>query len=379
MGTIKAKWKRAPIDQRRVTSDRTIPNARFARKNLSVSLPPSLPSRRSRRPLKPLLMFGGALVLMVSIGITLVIVVGAYVRNEQKTADMEWRAAYYGRPTLPFSTLAPDYGQQGQLIGTTAPYMTTPLPGSNNAMVSASSAESALTEPDGGSATGDTELGSYCDQFGDPISIHVFDWNDWSTVDVANPLVAQLPIRWDASSDIWRGYDAAKSFDQPDDARDRWRLQLFTQDGTERWIQIAQSASTPDTLYAYAFQTITPYIDKNGSHYGYHPCRAFTLPYTDMNVLLSSAGAYQSSGSRFPDFGAADDTRWVRGNAMPITGGFDLRNIPTLANNQALQTISQTVSCFFITDPEWGAWAQIRIGNIMAWVDTSTVKLEVTA
>ncbi|MEO8392467.1 MAG: hypothetical protein ABI700_05685 [Chloroflexota bacterium] len=375
MGTIKAKWKRAPIDQRRVTSDRTIPNARFARKNLSASLPPSLPNSGSRRPLKPLMMFAGALIVMVCVGITLVIVVGAYLRNEQQTADMEWRAAYYGRPTLPFSTLAPDYGPQEGLVGTTSPYMTTPLPGITNALVSASSAESALTEPDG-SSTGDKGLASYCDQFGDPVSIRVFDWNDWSTVDVTNTLVAQLPVSWDASGDLWRGYNVAKPFDQPDDARDRWRLQLFTQDGTERWIQISQSASTPDTLYAYAFQIITPYTDKHGNHYGYHPCRAFSLPYTDMTILLSSARAYQSSGSRFPAFGATDDSRWVRGTASPIAGGFDLRNIPTLANNEPIQTVSQTVSCYFITDAAWGAWAQIKVGNSTAWVDTSTVKLE---
>ena len=247
-----------------------------AQKPLRLAAAP-LPQRRRPLPFKPVLIFAGALILMISVGITLVIVGGAYLRNEQQLADMEWRAAYYGRPTLPFSTLAPDTGQQ-QVIGTTIPYQTTPLPGITSALVSASSAESALTEPDGASG-GDSGLASYCDQFGDPVSIRIFDWDDWSTVDVTNTLVAQLPISWDASGDIWRGYASAKPFDQPDDARDRWRLQLFTQDGAERWIQIAQSTSTPDILYVYAFQTITPYTDNGGNHYGYHPCRAFTISY----------------------------------------------------------------------------------------------------
>ena len=98
-----------------------------------------------------------------------------------------------------------------------------------------------------------------------------------------------------------------------------------------------------------------------------------------MSVLLSSARNYQSSGSRFPAFGTADDIRWVHGSAAPIAGSFDLRNIPTLVNNNPLQTIPQTVSCHFITDPAWGAWAQIKIGNTTAWVDTSAVKLETTS
>ena len=234
MGTIKAKWKRAPIDQRRVASDRTIPNARFARKNLSTSLPPPLPGRTAHRPNKPLLMFAGALVLMVSIGVTLVIVVGAYIANEQQQADMEWRAAYYGRPTLPFSTLAPDHDPQ-QVIGTSAPYLTTPLPGISSALVSES--------------------------------------ND--------PLPTRLP-----------------------------------------------PAQPADPLM----------------------------------TGLSLA--------------ALDDPRWRSGTATPISGRFELRTLPSLANNEPLQTISQTVSCSFITEAEWGAWAQIKIGSSIAWVDTSTVKLE---
>ncbi len=231
---MKAKWKRAPMDQRRVTSDRTLPNARFARKNLSSSLPPPLPSRTRRRSLKPLLLFVGVLVLMVGLGVTVVIVVGAYLSNEQQQADMAWRAAYYGRPTLPFSTLAPDFDPQ-QVIGTTSPYLTTPLPGLGGGLV---------TESD-------------------------------------NPLPTGLPQS------------------QPADP-------LMT------------------------------------------------------GVSLA----------------ALDDPRWRSGTATPISSRFELRLQPSLANNPPLQTISQRVLCAFITEADWGGWAQIKIGNVIAWVDTSTVKLE---
>jgi hypothetical protein len=189
--------------------------------------------------------------------------------------------------------------------------------------LSVASSDAALTEPDGSTGGDQTTVASYCDDFGTPVSIQIFDWNDWSTVNLTNALVAQLPIRWDASGDLWRGYQAAKPFEQPDDTRDRWRLTLHRADGSERWIQIAQSASTPSMLYAYAFQNLTPYADANGNHFGYHPCRAFALPSSEMDVLLSSAGAYQSSGSRFPEFAVPDDPRWVRGSATPLNGGFE--------------------------------------------------------
>jgi hypothetical protein len=43
-----------------------------------------------------------------------------------------------------------------------------------------------------------------------------------------------------------------------------------------------------------------------------------------------------------------------------------------------LQVISAMVDCYFINDPDWGVWAQIKIGNTTAWVDTSSVKLDAT-
>jgi hypothetical protein len=260
------------------------------------------------------------------------------------------------------------------------PLRITPLPQVVDPALSISSSDASLSEPKGATDGGDTMLMSYCADFPLPVSLRIFDWNDWSTVDLTNPLVAQMPIRWDASADLWQGYSSAKPFNQPEDTRDRWKLVFHSADGTERWIQIAESASTPATLYVYAFQVITPYADQNGNHYGYHPCRAFALPSTEMDVLLSSARAYQSSGSRFPAFAASDDPRWVRGSATPLdgasSGDFALRTQPTVQNNDALQVISTTVTCYFIRETDWGAWAQIKLGNTIAWVDTSAVRLD---
>ncbi len=336
-------------------------------------MPPSLPGGRGRRGLPPLAIFAGALALLVMVSVGLVIGVGSFIHAEQQYEDMQWRAAYYGRPTQPFSsTLMSNVNPQ--TVGTLA-LLTTPLPGIANPVLSVSSSDAALTEPDSASTDGETIAG-FCDQFGTPTSITLFDWNDWSTVSVSNPLVAQLPMSWDASPSFWQGYNSAKPFNIPDDSRDRWRLRLFNADGSEHWIQIGQSASTPGTLYAYAFQIITPYTDKQGNHFGYHPCRAFTIPAVQMNILLSSLGAYQNSGSRFPDFVPSSDSRWIRGSATPINGTFVLRSIPTLVNNDPLKNISEATACFFITDVNWGAWAQIKLGDITAWVDTSSVRLE---
>lgn len=373
MGAVKAKWKRAPRDQRRVAAERSAPKARFTRGHVSGSLPAPLATHNGRVLARPLLVVG-ALLVMVGLGIALVIAVGGYIRSEQQLREIESRAAYYGRPTQPFATPVPQGGEL-PVVGTSAPMQATALPNLVSGDAPSSALASALTEPDGADA-GDTLLSSYCDQFGVPQSISIFDWNDWSTVNLTNPLVAQFPTRWDAGGDLWRGYDAAKPFDVPDDARERWQLRFTNSDGAERWINVWQSALTVDTLYAYAFQVVTPYADGQGNHFGYHPCRAFTLPPTEMNVLLSSARAYTNSGSRFPALAVPDDTRWTATAIIPLSGSFDLRSIPTVVNNDPIQTLDQTVSAYVIADPNWGVWAQVRLGNSTAWTDTSTVTFE---
>ena len=343
MGAMKARWKRAPRDQRRVASARSAPQARFTRGQRSGSLPPRLPASGQRLPARPLLILG-ALLVMVGLSVALVIAVGAYLRSEQQLDEIQWRAGYYGRPTQPFAMLAPPGAQPTAVDADSAAVSrATTQPSVVSGEAPIPSSQGALTEPQSAPAS-DTLLASFCDQFGVPQSIRIFDWNDWSTVDLTNPLVAQLPTRWDASGDLWRGYDAARPFAVPDDARERWQLHFTNAADEERWINVWESAATADVLYAYAFQVLTPFGDAQGNHFGYHPCRAFTLPPTQMNILLSSARAYQSSGSRFPTLAAPDDPRWSGSRIVPLSGDFELRGIPTLANNDPIQTVGQAAA-----------------------------------
>jgi hypothetical protein len=377
MGATKARWKRAPRDQRRLAMGRTAPNARFTRRQVSASLPPSLTSRQNRW-VKPALLLV-TLASMVGLSVALVIAVGAYIRAEQQADEMHERAGYYGLPTQPFSTLAPDQSGQGLTeISTSVAIMTTPIPLTGE-IVSGSESATARTEPNDVSSDGSNILSSFCEDFGVPVSLELFDWNDWSTVNLTNALVAQIPMRWDASKTFWRGYDSPKPFDQPDDARSRWQLTLQTEDGAERWIHVWQSVQTPDMLYVYAYQVITPFADVHGEHFGYHPCSAFTVPPADMNILLSSARAYQSSGSRFPAAIPVNDPQWVLGHITPLNSSFEIRGIPTLLNNNPLQTLSTPMPCYFVTHEDWGMWAQIKLGNTIGWVDTSTVTLEASS
>ncbi len=375
MRNTKAKWKPAPKDQRRVASQRSAPKARFTRRQRSSSLPASLPSGGISSRKTPLLLISGILTALVALSIVLVIAVGSVIHAQGQLDDLQSAAAYYGLPTQPFSTFMPNVARQ---VGTTVPLGTTPLPIIENPsgdvlVVSASS--SALTEPDGASGA-NTLLSSYCADFGTPTSIDLFDWQDWSTVSLSNAMVAQMPLNWDASDNIWRGYQFAEVFDQPADARDRWRFRFHTANGKERWIQVSQSPSTPEVVYVYAFQIITPYTNARGQHYGYHPCRAFRLPYTQLDVLLSSARAYQSSGSNFPVFAASNDPRWLYVSITPLISSFALRNIPTLRNNEPVQTVSQATSGYLMIDPDWGVWAQAKLGNTILWLDTSTVEIK---
>jgi hypothetical protein len=203
MSSIKAKWKRAPLDQRRVTSERVAPKARFTRSQRSGSLPPSLPSSQSRRSLRPLLIFALVTVVLVSLGVTLVIAVGAYLRAEQNFREIEQRAGAYGLPTQPFATLNPEA--------------------------------------------------------------------------VLNP-------------------------------------------------------APTDNLPA--------------------------LP-----------------ASSYPPSAAPDDPRWVSGSAAPLDTRFSIHAAPALNTAPPLLTVSETTDAAFITALEWGIWAQIRLGDTIGWVDTSTVRL----
>ena len=142
MRNTKTKWKRAPKDQRRVTSDRTMPNARFTRSK-RVGLMPRGDVGSTPVSRHPLIVIVGALLLLVGLSVTLVIAVGAAIHADQEVADLRQRAAYYARPTLVFSTLPPDAGRVG---GTIAPLSTTPIPGIDDQSSSSSFPELAASD-----------------------------------------------------------------------------------------------------------------------------------------------------------------------------------------------------------------------------------------
>lgn len=199
MRTTKAKWKRAPLDQRRVTGERSAPKSRFTRRQRSGALPSPLPSNRGGRNGTPMLVIVGVTVLLVSLSITLVIAVGAWIQAQQTYEDVQWRATYYSPPTQPFATLVPDFGER---VGTTAPVFTTPLPGF--AGVPRSQASTALAADDDPRWTraSITPLGASFDLYADPASgdapiqtvseavsadvILEADWGAWAQVKLAD-------------------------------------------------------------------------------------------------------------------------------------------------------------------------------------------------
>ena len=90
------------------------------------------------------------------------------------------------------------------------------------------------------------------------------------------------PFDWSVDDDLWRGYNAAKPFDQPNDARVRYFVRFYNGD-TVRWIMILSSKTTPDTYYVYAFDNTTPFADSNDNHFGHHPCKVFRMSATEVD------------------------------------------------------------------------------------------------
>lgn len=217
-------------------------------------------------------------------------------------------------------------------------------------------------------------LANYCGEFGSPVSLRLFDWTTGSTVSLSDESIARVPLSWDASKTIWRGYRSARPFDQPDDAREHWKVNLFLPDGSERWIDILISPTTPDVYYVYSFERTDPFADANGEHYGFHPCRAFSIAAAEVQSYLTTIEQFQDI-VRFPALITGDDPRWVRGIAKPMSGAGDLRSIPTTAYNDPIGSIKQEIAVWFARDPEWGAWAQVKLGSVQGWVDSEFVAL----
>jgi hypothetical protein len=115
---------------------------------------------------------------------------------------------------------------------------------------------------------------SFCD-LETPQRARVFDWSTWQTSVIQDRKLFFEPFDWDASDTIWQGYHSDRPFDQPTDVHKRWSITLIQASGAEQWIYILNSPSTPNTNYVYVFQTVKPFADSRGEHFGYHPCRAF--------------------------------------------------------------------------------------------------------
>lgn len=213
-------------------------------------------------------------------------------------------------------------------------------------------------------------LSNYCPGFGNPVSLRLFDWTTGATFSLSNESIASIPLAWDARESIWQGYNSAHPFDQPDDARERWKISLFLSDGRQRRIDLIASPQTPGVYYVYGFQRIDPFADASGAYYGLHPCRAFTLAVDEVETFLTTIQQYQDV-VRYPGLIDGDDPRWVRGTARPLSDAVPLRSIPTTAYNDPIASISQQDAIWLAGDPAWGVWAQVKYGAVQGWVDTT--------
>jgi hypothetical protein len=216
-------------------------------------------------------------------------------------------------------------------------------------------------------------LVNYCKNFGIPVALRIFDWSNGSTVSLSDTAIAQIPLSWDASATIWQGYQSDHPFNQPDDIQERWKINLFLPDGTERWIRVQTSSQTPDIDYVYSFQQIAPFAGTDGLHFGDHPCRAFTISASAIQSFLNVVTQYQDV-VRYPVLINGNDPRWTRGLLSPINAYADLRSIPSTIYNDPIGSIDTPVTLWFALDPTWNGWAQVKVGAVQGWVDMALVK-----
>ncbi|PJF25086.1 MAG: hypothetical protein CUN53_14560, partial [Phototrophicales bacterium] len=207
-----------------------------------------------------------------------------------------------------------------------------------------------------------------------PTSMSLFDWETSHTTSLSAEWIARLPLTWDASASIWRGYAAAKPFDEPDDLRILWRISLIDAGGATQFIDIGRSQASPQ-LYVYAYDNVVPFADRNGRYFGLHPCRAFSMQPTAFDYLIEAARAYQEFNGAYPDLIGPDDPRWQRGFVEPIEGQVNLRALPSAFNNDPVFVLTSRTEVWYAVDPRnWHDWAQIRIGGTHAWVHTGFVR-----
>lgn len=226
------------------------------------------------------------------------------------------------------------------------------------------------------------QLGAYCGSFGydDPHSLAIYNWATRQTISLSGAWLVDLPLAWDASGSIFRGYGGSGSiFEEPNDVRIVWRLTLMMADNVERWIDLAESATVTDRYFVYAYRDTVPTTDRNGDHFGLHGCRAFTIPRGTLDYLLEAARGYQEFAGAYPNFLQPTDPRWRAMLLTPIESIVNLRAQPEVYNNDPVYTVREQTRVWVVQDPAWGDWAQVKLGNTLAWVHTGFARLTPSA
>lgn len=121
-------------------------------------------------------------------------------------------------------------------------------------------------------------VADYCTGWGSSYqSGRIVQWLDmWHPRNLSEAQLASVAAV-NAADSFWRGYNSARPFDIPDDVETVYKLTLTTENG-KRHLYVASSASTPETVYLFAFMSLRASTDANGNYYGVHPCRVFSLP-----------------------------------------------------------------------------------------------------
>ncbi len=130
-------------------------------------------------------------------------------------------------------------------------------------------------------------------------------------------------------------------------------------------------------------------LDSQAAYYGL-PTQPFATLVPDFGRQVGTTVALSTtplpgfapgdqSASGFPDFPAPDDPRWQAVTISPMNASFELRSLPTLLNNEPIQTVTEATTGALVTAPDWGVWAQVMIGDTTAWIDTSTVQIKVAS
>ena len=169
----------------------------------------------------------------------------------------------------------------------------------------------------------------------------------------------------DASFNIWRGYQAPRPFDIPDDARQTWRI---TFDYTPAVFEVKENATHAFVL---AFRTMELGEDGNP-----HPARAFRLRIHYWHDKIKRVMDYLRI-SEYPAW--VGDRLLHRSLISPINGAYvnlrcipsELNNVPIIQRHGAFEGwISRAL--YPMVNP---TWAQLKQGGAWYWINLKQVKL----